>query len=200
MTHDPRITAHIEKSADFAKPILTHIRALIHQASPDIEEAIKWGMPAFLHNGKQVCNMAAFKAHVILAFWKREAVGDVPDPDEPAIGQFGKLKSLADLPPDADIIAMVHRTIALLESGAKVPRAAPRPRPELDIVPDDLAAALAEIPAAAANFAAFPPGAKREYVEWVLDTKQPATRARRIAQSVEWVAEGKRRNWKYQDC
>jgi uncharacterized protein YdeI (YjbR/CyaY-like superfamily) len=198
MAEDARVSAYIEGAADFAKPILTHLRAVMHGSGVPLDEDIKWGMPAFVYRGKQICNFAAFKAHVALAFWRREAAGG-SKPEGSGMGEYGRIRSLADLPADAEIVAAVKRAAALVDEGAKAPRSA-KARAEPAAVPADLEAALAAVPAAAAVFAAFPPGARRDYVDWVVTAKQEATRARRIAQAVEWIAEGKKRHWKYEAC
>jgi uncharacterized protein YdeI (YjbR/CyaY-like superfamily) len=191
MPKDPRVDAYIERAQPFAQPILRHLRDLVHRARPDIEEAIKWSMPMFLYNGKIVANMAGFKAHASFGTWKREAGSTADTPD--GMGQLGKLATLADLPPDDEIIDLVQRAVAAVEAGGTVRKTtAPKPPPE---VPADLRAALDAVPAAATAFDGFPPGARREYTDWVTEAKQPATRARRIAQAVEWCAEGKRRYW-----
>lgn len=198
MSRDPRIDAYIAKSAPFAQPILDHVRAVVHRASPDIDEAIKWSMPFFDYHGAPLANMAAFKAHAAFGFWRRDGAGPEKE-SEGAMGQFGKLTSIADLPDDKTLIAMIHQAMALIDAGAKTMRAPKQPKPEL-AMPDDLRAALDAVPAAAGYFDAFPPGAQREYIEWVVEAKQPATRVKRIGQAVEWCAENKRRHWKYQNC
>jgi hypothetical protein len=198
MTHDPRVDAYIAKSATFAQPILTHVRAVVHRASPEIDEAIKWSMPFFDYRGGPLANMAAFKAHAAFGFWRRDGAGPEKE-GEGAMGQFGKLTSIADLPDEATLIAMIHQAMALIDAGAKTKRAPKQPKPDLTM-PDDLRAALDAVSAAAGCFDAFPPGAQREYIEWVIEAKQPATRAKRIGQAVEWCAENKRRHWKYQGC
>jgi uncharacterized protein YdeI (YjbR/CyaY-like superfamily) len=197
MTTDPRIDAYIARQADFARPILEHLRAAIHAAYPDVEESIKWSMPAFLLKGRPLANMAAFKAHASFGFWRgRELVGD--DAQEGAMGQFGRLTSPADLPPPEKLDALIRAAAAKTAEGS-APRPKKPPKPEL-ATPDDLRAALDAEPRAAATFAAFPPSCRREYVEWVVEAKRPETRAKRVAQAVEWMAEGKRRNWKYENC
>ena len=198
METDPRIDAYIERQADFARPILTHIRAAVHRACPDAEEAIKWSMPAFTYRGKILCGMAAFKAHATFGFWGNADVVESKSA-ETAMGQFGRLTGVGELPPEAELEAMIKKAAAQIESGVKAPRTAKTPKADISM-PDDLAAALAASPAAQASFDGFPPSARRDYLEWVTDAKQPATRAKRIAQSVEWMAEGKRRNWKYEKC
>lgn len=196
MPQDPRVDTYIERSQPFAQPILRHLRELVHRACPDVEEAIKWSMPMFLYSGKIVANMAGFKAHASFGTWKREVGSTADTPD--GMGMLGKVTSLAELPADEEVIALVRRAVAAVEAGGSVRKpTTPKPPPD---VPDDLRAALDAVPAAATAFAAFPPGARREYSDWVAEAKQPATRARRIAQAVEWCAEGKRRNWKYENC
>jgi uncharacterized protein YdeI (YjbR/CyaY-like superfamily) len=197
MPTDPRIDAYIARQADFARPILEYLRAAVHEAFPDVEEAIKWSMPAFLVNARPLANMAAFKAHASFGFWRgRELLGDAAA--EGAMGQFGKLTSVADLPERGTLLGMIRAAAAKVAEGpAPRPKKPPRPAPE---TPPDLRAALDAEPRAAATFDGFPPGCRREYVEWVVEAKRPETRAKRIAQAVEWMAEGKRRNWKYEGC
>lgn len=197
-SRDPRVDAYIEKQAAFARPILEHLRAAIHRTSPDAEETIKWGMPFFTLNGQPLANMGAFKAHASFGFWRgRELTGAGEDKD--GMGQFGKLASIADLPDEAALDALIRQAAALIESGAKKPRPAREAKPPLEM-PADLAEALAASSAAQACYDRFPLGQKREYLEWVMEAKRPETRARRIAQAVEWMAEGKTRNWKYESC
>ncbi len=197
MPRDLRVTAYIAGAAPFARPILEHIRDVVHRTCPGIDEAIKWGMPFFTWNGQAVANMAAFKAHAAFGFWRREVADGAPPAD--AMGQFGKLASIADLPAEAELAAMMARAITLVEAGGKVRRTLPGKKVLL-VMPGDLQTALDAEPPAASHFAAFPPGARREYVEWVLEAKQAATRAKRIATTVEQCAAGKRRNWKYENC
>lgn len=194
MACDPRVDAYIEKQGDFARPILTHIRALMHAAAPDMGEAVKWGMPFFTYRNQNLANMAAFKAHAAFGFW-HDKVGKGGSDD--AMGQFGRITALADLPPDDEIAKLIAQAIALIDTGDK-PRAGPRaPRPPLPVHPA-FATAIAANPSAAAIWAAFPPGKIRDYCEWINEAKTDATRDRRIAQAVLWVADGKGRNWQYQ--
>jgi len=197
MSRDPRVDAYIARQADFARPILEHLRTAVHAACPEVEEAIKWGMPAFLLKGRPLANMAAFKAHASFGFWRaRDVLGDASL--DGAMGQFGRLTSIADLPPRERLDALIR---AAAEKAAEGPAPRPRkpPKPELP-VPEELRAALDAEPRAAETFEAFPPSCRREYVEWVSEAKRPETRAKRVAQAVEWMTEGKRRNWKYEGC
>lgn len=201
MKRDPRFEAYFAKSAPFAQPILAHLRELLARTCPEGEEAMKWGMPSIVYRGKILCHMAAFKAHAAFGFWHGEAVTgqDRPGNPESAMGQFGRLTSLADLPDDARLIAMTQRAMALIDSGAKPPRQLNHPRPPL-AMPDDLARALAASPRATATFESFPPGQRREYVEWIISAKRDQTRRKRLDTTIVQLEEGKRLRWKYERC
>ncbi|MFZ4689482.1 MAG: YdeI/OmpD-associated family protein [Polymorphobacter sp.] len=197
MPRDDRVTAYIGKAPPFAQPILATIRERMHSACPELDEAIKWSMPFFVLDGAPIANMAAFKAHAAFGFWQREAAA--VDKSAEAMGQFGKLTSIADVPEAAALAVMVAQAIVLAKAGAKTKKPPPGSKPALD-TPVDLDAALAAVPAAVAGFAALPPGARREYVEWVVTAKQPTTREKRIATTVAQVAEGKKLHWRYENC
>ena len=196
-TRDPRVDAYIARSPEFSRPILAHLREVVHAACPAVTEDIKWGAPHFLHHG-MLANMAAFKAHACFGFWRGKEL--FPDGGESgAMGNFGKLASVKDLPPDQALAALVKQASALNESGAAKPRRVARAK--APAVPSPaFAAALASNRKAARAFAAFPPSHQREYIEWIDEAKREDTRARRITQAVEWIAEGKSRNWKYDNC
>lgn len=198
MHMDARIDSLIEKAAPFAQPILRRLREIVHSASPDLEEAIKWGMPAFLYRGKILANMAAFKAHAVFGIWRGpEAEKEMGRAGE-AMGSLGRLTSLDDLPPTETLLRTIREAMAAIDAGAPR-RAAARPRPELS-VPDDFSAAIRANAAAYKVFESFAPSHRRDYVEWIVTAKRDDTRARRIAQSVEWLSEGKKRHWKYENC
>lgn len=195
---DPRVTAYIAKQGDFAKPILTYLRDVIHDGCPDVVETIKWSVPSFEHHGI-LCGMAAFKAHLQFGFWKHDlVVGKRMD----GMG-FGKIASVDELPPRATLVAYVKKASKLNEEGVKAPWMEARAKKARATkkapirVPADLKAALAKHRKAQATFEAFSPSHKREYLEWIIEAKGEDTRARRVAQAVEWMAEGKARNWKY---
>ena len=198
MSRDPRIDAYIKRAAPFAQPILTHVREVVHEACPEVEESIKWGMPSFSYGGGILCGMAAFKQHASFGFWKHALVVGEGQPRD-GMGSYGKMTSLQDLPPKKTLLAHVKKAMKLNEDGVKSParKAAPKPPPE---TPADLAAALGKNKPAQAAFDAFPPGCKREYIDWIVEAKREETRSKRLAQAVEWMAEGKRRNWKYENC
>ena len=194
---DPRIDAYIAQSPEFAQPILAQLRAQIHAACPEVVETMKWSRPHFEYKGL-LCGMSAFKAHCTLGFWK----GAMMFPgmsEEDAMG-LGRISSLKDLPPKKELAGYVKKAMQLNEEGvanpARVRPAAPRPL----TVPDYFAAALNADKAAAAHFEAGSTSFKREYVEWLEEAKTEETRLRRMAQAIEWIAEGKARNWKYEKC
>lgn len=195
-TPDPRIDAYIAKSADFARPLLAQVREVVHAACPQVEETLKWGMPSFTWRGKILCGMAAFKQHMTLWFWEgRAIIGD--DKGGEAMGQFGRITKKSELPGRRELAAYVKQAMARVEAGASLPpKKKPAPKAELP-VPDDLTAALRKNAKARATFERFAPGYRRDYIEWIVEAKRDETRQRRVAQTVEWMAEGKSRNWKY---
>jgi len=199
--YDERIDAYIAKSADFAKPVLIHIRDVVHRASPLINETVKWGMPFFDYKGP-VCMMAAFKQHLGFGFWKASRLND-PDrllqgsDEEAAAGSFGRIVTLDDLPPEEALIDFIHQMIKINESGVKEPKKPSAPKAELPM-PADFDKLLRGNLAAMDNFEKFSPSKKREYLEWFAEAKSEATREKRMEQALEWIAEGKSRNWKYQ--
>ena len=202
---NPAVDAYIAKSAGFAKPILKHVRKLMHRGCPKIEETIKWGVPAFERQG-MVAMMAAFRQHVAFGFWSekliRKSLGADADrafPRDAKLGMGGRrYHSCGELPPDAVIVRAVKAAVALNEAGVRPVRTAKaKPPPK---APPYLAAALKKDAKARATWAHLTPGRQREYVEWLVEAKQAATRERRLAQALEWLAAGKPRYWKYQDC
>jgi uncharacterized protein YdeI (YjbR/CyaY-like superfamily) len=194
-TLDPRIDAYIAQSAAFAQPILTHLRALVHAACPEVEETIKWGMPHFMYKGI-LGNMAAFKAHCAFGLWHGDAL--LPKADTAAMGHLGRITALADLPSNKQLTAWIKESMRLADAGVKAPRAKAPPRPLT--VPAYFDVALSATPAARAVFDAGSTSFRREYVDWLEEAKTEATRLRRMAQAIEWLAQGKARNWKYERC
>lgn len=200
MKKDERIDAYIEKSADFAKPILTHLRQLVHEASPEIEETMKWSMPFFDYKGT-VCNMAAFKQHCSFGFWKASLMNDshkIMTENSEGMGQFGQLKSLADLPSDKVLITYIKEAVRLNEEGVKVPSKPKTTEKKELVIPEYFVSALEENSAASEHFENFSPSKKKDYVEWLNEAKTEDTRNKRLSTAIEWIAEGKARNWKYE--
>jgi uncharacterized protein YdeI (YjbR/CyaY-like superfamily) len=186
---DPRIDAYIAKSAEFAKPILEYVRDVVHEAVPDVEETMKWSQPAFEYKGP-LCGIAAFKQHCAFGFWKQSLVMGTKAARD-------CVTSVKDLPPRKEFVKLVKKAAALNDEGVKVPRVKKAPKPPVE-TPKDLAAALAKNKKAKAAYDAFPPSHRREYVEWITEAKTDETRQRRLTQAVDWMAEGKSRNWKYE--
>jgi uncharacterized protein YdeI (YjbR/CyaY-like superfamily) len=198
-TKDPRVDAYIAKSAAFAKPILSHLRKLVHTHCPEVTETIKWGFPHFDYQGAIFCGAAAFKEHCAFTFWRGDLLNIDAKADK-AMGQFGRIKSLADLPGDREFAKLIKSAMKLHDAGAKSPaRVKPAEKKEL-VVPDYFMAAVKKNKKALATFEGFSLSKQREYVEWITEAKTDATRDKRLAQAVAWMAEGKVRNWKYANC
>lgn len=197
MPTDPRIDSYIADAADFARDILSHLRALMHLHCPEVEESIRWSMPFFDYKGRPLANMAAFKNHAAFGFWDRDALRMGQEGN--GAGQFGRIRTLADLPDDSVIAAKIREGMAMIEAGEKPKRTTRAPKPEAD-VPPALAQAIQEDAAAAATFAAFSASCRREYCEWIAEAKRDETRTKRVAEAIAMLREGKRRNWKYEAC
>jgi uncharacterized protein YdeI (YjbR/CyaY-like superfamily) len=197
---DPRVDVYIAKSAEFARPILKHIRKVVHAALPTAEEDVKWGAPHFMHNG-MLCGMAAFKHHCSFGFWRAKELApqhkELDASDKPGMAQFGNLKSVSDLPSEKVLAKLIKAAAALNDSGTKAPRATKSKKP-VPKAPADFLARLKKNKMAHANFSAFSPSHQREYIEWITEAKRDETRERRVATAIEWIAEGKSRNWKYE--
>jgi uncharacterized protein YdeI (YjbR/CyaY-like superfamily) len=197
-TIDPRVDAYIAKSAEFAQPILEHLRAVVHAACPDVEETMKWSFPHFIYKG-MMCSMASFKAHCAFGFWKAELLM-ADEARREAMGHFGRIESIRDLPSKKVLTAYIKQAMKLNDEGVAAPARAKPAAPRELLIPDELTAALKKVPAARKHFEAFSPSKQRDYAEWISEAKTDATRVRRLEQAIEWIAEGKSRNWKYEKC
>ncbi len=198
MSRDPRVDAYIARAQPFARPILEHVRERVHEVLAQAEETLKWSAPAFTLDGKIVLMLAAFKAHAAMNFWRgQELRGEASNAD--GMGQFGKLTSVSDLPPDAELDRLISAAAKLARSAPAPRKVKHTPRAEPQLHPD-FAAALDKAPKARAVLDAFSPGARREYLDWIADAKRDETRASRIATAIEWLSEGKKKNWKYERC
>jgi uncharacterized protein YdeI (YjbR/CyaY-like superfamily) len=197
---DPRIDAYIKKSADFAQPILLEIRKRVHAGHPDVVEAIKWGFPHFMYQQKILCSMAAFKAHCALGFWQRDVL-QIEGGERSAMGDFGRLTSVKDLPPARQFTMLIKEAAKNIAAGTDKPvvkKAPARREPGSVVPPDDFAAALKKNRAAQKIWDGFSYSQRKEYVDWIVDAKRDETRTKRITEAVATVAEGKSRNWKYE--
>lgn len=197
---DKRVDAYIEKAAPFAKPILTHLRELVHKACPDVEENIKWSFVSFEYKGL-LCSFAAFKQHCAFGFWKAALMKDPAlmenAKSESAMGHLGKITSLKDIPSDKKIIGYIKEAMKLNDNNIPLPKRKPSVKKEIE-VPDYFMNALKKNKKAFERFEAFPPSHKKEYLQWITEAKREETRDKRIAQALEWIGEGKGRNWKYE--
>jgi uncharacterized protein YdeI (YjbR/CyaY-like superfamily) len=196
---DKSVDTYISKSQDFAKPILKHIRGLVHKGCPGVEEKMKWSFPTFNYKGSILCNMAAFNQHATFGFWKVSLLrskGVLPEADESAMGQFGRITSISDLPSDKVILSIIKEAAKLNEHGVKIPKKKKTEKKDVS-VPEYFIKALNKNKKAKTTFDNFSPSHKREYVEWVTEAKTEETRNKRLNTSIEWLSEGKPRNWKY---
>jgi len=202
-TKDPRIDAYIAKSADFAKPILSHIRELVHQGCPESEETLKWSMPFFTYKG-MLCHMAAFKSHCSLGFWKSKLVmgneNSSSNDEKDGMGQFGRISSLKDLPSDKKMLAYIKEAKRLNDEGIQKPSKLKPKDPKKLTIPTKLNAALKKNKKASAAFEGFSYSHKKEYVDWITEAKRDETKSQRLATTIAWLAEGKSRHWKYANC
>ena len=205
---NPKVDAYIEQAQPFAQPILKHLRTLIHQACPDVEESIKWSRPFFLYRDTILCNLSAFKQHCSFGFWGAEIGGILREANalqEGAMVSLGRITSLKDLPSDKLLLQWLRQAADFVQQGEHTSVIAARhkvvkaQKPTLT-PPSEFLTALEKNRKAAAAYAAFSPSCKREYIEWIAEAKLPDTRNRRITTAVEWITEGKQRNWKYQEC
>jgi uncharacterized protein YdeI (YjbR/CyaY-like superfamily) len=198
MNRDPRIDAYIAKAAPFARPILEHVRTRVHAATPEAEETMKWSAPAYTVDGKILLITAAFKGHAALNFWRGQELRGA-EASRDAMGQFGKLTSIADLPGDQDFDALIRHAAELAKTAPAPRQVKHEPKPPAEMHPD-FAKALAASPKAKATLEGFPPSARRDYLDWIAEAKRDKTRAKRIDDAVQWLSEGKKRHWKYENC
>ena len=198
MSRNPDIDSYIGRARPFARPILEHVRERVHLVVPNVREELKWSSPAYTLDGQILLMTAAFTKHAALNFWRgQELRGDKTSAE--AMGQFGKLTSVDDLPPDDELDRLIAKAAELAQKGPapRKPKHAPKPPPAMHA---DFAAALQKSPRAKAALDSFPPSAQRDYLDWISEAKQESTRHKRIAMAIEWLSEGKRRHWKYENC
>jgi uncharacterized protein YdeI (YjbR/CyaY-like superfamily) len=205
---NPKVDAYINKTKPFAQPIMEHLRELVHKACPTVEETIKWSRPFFEYKGAILGNMSAFKEHCSFGFWGEEIGAVLREANvlrEEGMGSLGRITTVKDLPPDKQMLAWLRKATSFIDSGNYTSPIAARhkvvkaPKASAE-TPAEFATALKKDKKASVVFANFSPSCKREYIEWITEAKRPETRDKRIATAIEWIAEGKQRNWKYQNC
>ena len=199
------VDAYIVKCQPFAQPILEYLREIMHEGAPGVQEAIKWSHPFFMYGGIILANMAGFKQHCSLGLWGTETSAELRKDgvgDGGSMGSFGRITSIEDLPPRKQLLKYVKSAAKRIDEGTRTRSLAPRPKvakPPAD-VPEALASALKKNKKAGLQFEKMSPSCKREYCEWISSAKRDETRDKRLEQAMEWIAEGKDRNWKYQNC
>ncbi len=199
---NPAFDTYIEKSADFAQPILKHLRELVHTACPEVEEQMKWSFPNFVYRGSILCHMASFKKHCAFGFWQGALIEDshgiLNSSETNAMGNLGRITSLNDLPDDDILRSYIVKAMVLIESGVKQSKTKSTASPVSTEVPECLTTALEKSPKAKATFELFPPSKRKDYIVWINEAKTEATREKRLATTIEWLEEGKSRHWKYE--
>lgn len=200
---DKRIDVYIAKAQPFAQPILKHLRKIVHKACPEVEETMKWSFPHFDYKGEMMCSMAAFKQHAVFDFWKAKLLNDPKgylqkrsSEGGSAMGHFGRITSLNDLPPDKVIVDFIKQAMQLNDKGIKLPSKPKEKKKELTI-PQYFLTLLEKNKKALATFEAFSYSHKKEYIEWITEAKTDETREKRMKTALEWLSKGKPRNWKY---
>ena len=200
---DRRVDTYIANSAEFARPVLRHLRKLVHAGCPEVEETLKWNFPAFMHKGI-LCSMAAFKQHCTFGFWKWKLIlGDKKHPgngEQDGMGQFGRITSVSDLPKDNVLLGYINKAACLNEQGIKLPARPKRRQKKELVIPDYFISVLKENERALTTFQEFSYSHKKEYVEWITEAKREETRNQRIKTAIQWLSEGKSRHWKYAKC
>ena len=201
---DARVDAYIAGVRDFARPVMVHLRKLVHEACPEVEETWKWSFPNFMYRGKVLCSMAAFKEHCAFNFWKAALIKDddkiLTVADRSSMGNLGKIYGINDLPPDGVMIKYLHLAMQLADEDVKMPRKKPTDQEKKELlVPECLLKALDQAPEAREIFEKFSYSHKKEYCEWIGEAKTQPTKEKRVAQAIEWIAKGKGRNWKYEN-
>jgi uncharacterized protein YdeI (YjbR/CyaY-like superfamily) len=195
--NDPRIDAYIAESAEFARPVLTHLRKLVHDACPEVEETVKWGFPHFDYKG-MMCSMASFKGHCAFGFWKARLIFEVDKKKtEAAMGHFGRITKISDLPTDKVLLGYLKKAVELNDAGIKRPQDEKPKEKKALVIPPYFKAAVKKNKKAGATFENFSHTNKKEYLEWITEAKTEETRERRLRTAIEWMSEGKDRNWKY---
>lgn len=193
--------AYIQEAAPFAQPILLYLQEMVMKVCPEAEVKMKWSFPCFLYKGKMLCSMAAFKQHCSFGFWLTEQLKDpkgylLPNNDTTAMGNLGRITTVADIPEEAVMIDFIQQAMVLIDNGATLTRkknTATRPL----VVPEELEIALQSSAKALTTFLGFSTSHKREYAEWIMEAKTAATKEKRVAQAIEMMEDGKSRNWKY---
>jgi uncharacterized protein YdeI (YjbR/CyaY-like superfamily) len=201
---NPEIDRYIEKSAEFAQPILNHIRKVVHDACPDVEEQMKWSFPNFVYKGSILCHMASFKKHCAFGFWQGALIEDthgiLNSSETNAMGNLGRISSVADLPKDDVLRTYIIQAMMLIDTGVKrsKPKTSSNSASVSHDLPECLREALEKSTKAKATFEIFSPSKRKDYIVWINEAKTEATKQKRLETAIEWLEEGKSRHWKYE--
>jgi len=198
--HNPLVDEYIEKSADFAKPVLSYIRETVHEVVPEVEEAIKWKFPTFMYKGKILCSMVSFKQYCSMGFWLHDEMKTIQNlkthAEKSNMFSLGKITRMEDLPAKPELKKIILEAIELTDMGVKIKKTAAA-KTEIPI-PEYFQNALDQNEKALEVFQTASPSFRKEYIHWITDAKTETTRNKRMEQALEWIAEGKGRNWKYE--
>lgn len=195
--HNKKVDEYIFKMADFAKPILTHLRQIIFETCPDVEEDIKWGIPHYGYKGDHLVMMAGFKQHCSFSLYKAELMKDKMIQESVKAGKkFGymdKVKDLSELPNKKVLTAYIKEAMELNSSGISKPKVV---KEKVEVVaPKEFIEALEQDKIAFSVYESKSPSFRKNYIIWIADVKTDETRQKRITQSLEWIREGKDRFW-----
>ena len=198
--YNPLVDEYIEKSQDFAKPILHYIREIVHEFCPDAEETIKWKFPTFMYKEKILCSMVSFKQYCSMGFWLHDEMQTIKnletDVEKTNMFSLGKITKLEDLPSKPQLKKIILEAMELTDMGVKLKKAAPSSN--AIEVPEYFENALNQNKKALEVFEKASPSFRKEYINWIVDAKTETTRNKRMEQALEWIVEGKGRNWKYE--
>ncbi|KAF2080744.1 YdeI/OmpD-associated family protein [Flavobacterium sharifuzzamanii] len=193
------VTAYIAKMADFAKPILNHLREVIFSACPEAEENIKWGTPHYSYKGDHLVMMGGFKQHCSFSLYKAELMKDAEIQASVKAGKkFGymdKIKDLSELPSKEKLTAYIKEAMVFNENGTAKPKPVKEKSTAEVVAPKEFVDALKKDTKATEIFESKSPSFRKNYIIWIADAKTDETRNKRISQSLEWIAEGKDRFW-----
>lgn len=191
------ITAYIEKATPEFKEVMIALRSVLNNPNFDIKEDWKWGAPNFNNEG-MICWLAHFRNHVGMNFFKGTLIKDKYNlfthyREEKGNRQL-KFSDINQIIPE-QIEYYIEEAIKLNQENIKVVKK------EIDTsLPLDLETELNNNPKAKMFFESLAPSYKRDYIEWIEEAKREATRTKRLATTMEWLSEGKKKNWKYENC
>lgn len=201
MKKNPKVDAYILNAASFAQPILNELRANLETAEPKLEETIKWGFPCFTFQNKLICSFSAYKNHCVFRFWQgsnlEDSAGILTKVGETEMGELSKIKKLEDLPNSEVLIKYIREAIELSKKKSTKTIASEK-KVTIELKSADLPEIFSSYPKQAEKFDAFPSSHRREYISWITEAKTDATRIKRIETMLEWILDGKSRNWKYE--